>query len=340
MKKIIAFLLYYSGLELVLRKAAPRREVAIFMFHSVQPISEMSAMAGYSIDVARFERDLKFIRKYNVISMSELIKSYATNNIPTDAVVITFDDGYKDNYQYAYPMLKKYKLPATIYLTSTYIGSKLWLPLNRFYHAVLYSKKTKLNLSALAEYGINVREVTLTDYSSRMQLVKTLRPQLKNIEIEKLEIVVSKIEELLGITELYSHALDMLSWAEVGAMQDTVEFGSHTCGHAILSKLSDKKQEDEIAISRQIIEQNIKSEVKHFAYPNGHKNDYTKESIGYLKKHGYESAVTTEHGLVSSGDNKLELKRISTDLPRYLIAMELLGLYQVIKKKRLKSPHQ
>jgi peptidoglycan/xylan/chitin deacetylase (PgdA/CDA1 family) len=335
-KLLLAALIYYTGTEVLLRKLWPRKGVAIFMFHSVQPSSTISRLAEFCIDPLTFEKRIRFLSRYKCVPMSS-IAAAATGGaeLPSDAVAITFDDGYADNYYSAYPVLKKHSMPATIYLTTKYVGTDQLLPLNRLYDAVVRTRMSEITLSS--EFGLLDRVpvvLSVETEEEKKKAVTYLRLQLKKLRPDELEKTVDLLcAQLLGKTERKSgEKLKMLSWEEVRAMRGLIEFGSHTMSHCIVSKTSDERLERELEISKLEIEKHTDSSVVHFAFPNGRREDYDERAIKYLENMGYQTAVTTLHGVNTSISKRFELKRLSVVEPHCVIALELLGLVAVVRQ--------
>jgi len=115
----VLFVVAFSSAAYLRTKYIP----AILMYHSVCPNPAPKNLLAVS--VSSFERQMRFLkeRRYNVItieSLADLIRQ--KKKIPPKSIAITFDDGYKDNYTYAFPILKKYKLPATIFIITNEVG--------------------------------------------------------------------------------------------------------------------------------------------------------------------------------------------------------------------------
>jgi hypothetical protein len=132
LKTLLAGFLFYSGLlhlYLFLRdNLFGSEKVRILLYHRVldlQREKNLYSLPGIIVSVKMFDEHVKYLFKnYNVISLENLVDSLKNNlPFPKKGVVITFDDGWRDNYSFAFPILKKYNLPATIFLTSGYIGT-------------------------------------------------------------------------------------------------------------------------------------------------------------------------------------------------------------------------
>jgi peptidoglycan/xylan/chitin deacetylase (PgdA/CDA1 family) len=133
LKTLFAELLYYSGLlrfYLCLRNNFFGSEkVKILLYHRVLDLQKERAfcsLPGIIVSVKMFDEQMKYLSEnYNVISLENLVDTLKHNlPFPKKGVVITFDDGWKDNFSFAFPILKKYDLPATIFLTSGYVGTE------------------------------------------------------------------------------------------------------------------------------------------------------------------------------------------------------------------------
>lgn len=335
LKLVVAAIIYYTGAEILLRKLWPRKGVAIFMFHSVQPPSSISSLANFCIDPLTFEKRIRFLSRYNCVPMRSVAAATRSAELPPDAIAITFDDGYADNYYLAYPVLKKYSMPGTIYLTTNYIGTDQLLPLNRLYDAVERTEDIEVVLPP--ELGPpDGSPVTLgvRTEDEKKKTVAYLRSRLKKLKPDDLERTVDLMctQLLRGHGRARGKELKMLSWQEVGAMQDLLEFGSHTMNHCIVSKVSEDRLKRELQISKSEIERHTSEHVIHFAFPNGGREDYDERAIMFLKVLGYQTAVTTLHGVNTSVSSPFELRRLSVTEPHCVIAMELLGFVAAVRR--------
>jgi len=102
------------------------KNIRILAYHKVND----SGTGALDVPVKNFEQQMEYLKihRYNVISLDELVEKLRNKKMVKEkSVVLTFDDGHRDNYTFAYPVLKKYNFPATIFLTTSYIGSKDFL---------------------------------------------------------------------------------------------------------------------------------------------------------------------------------------------------------------------
>jgi hypothetical protein len=238
--------------------------------------------------------------------------------------VITFDDGYKDNYIYAYPILKKYDVPATIFLATGYIDNK-----KVFWTTKLKYALGKTNLEEIEVEGIG--RYPLRSIEDRGNSLYLIIKKLKTLPEEEKCRIVDKLLTLLNV-ELPHHLFvdRMLSWQEIREMsEDGIDFGAHTVNHPILTNISLSEAEREIVQSKKEIEEKISKEVRHFAYPNGEFND---DIINLVKKSGFLSAVTTIHRLLPPLPYPYKLERIGPFGSLRKVKFHLSGLYQDLRR--------
>jgi peptidoglycan/xylan/chitin deacetylase (PgdA/CDA1 family) len=335
-KLVIAGSLYYSGLERLLRKLVPRKGAAIFMYHSVQPVNALTQVADFCAEPAEFEEQIRFLKRYPCVRMSDVSDAIAGRSfLPDDAIAITFDDGYADNFTYVYRTLRQLRVPATIYLASDYVGTARWLPLNRLYDAIMRTGERALSIPVILQGEFTGQtEVRLETESDRRAAISRFRAQIKRLSPDRVEKVVNEICDSLQRSKekFRGHEFDMLSWPQVTSMLDLVEFGSHTSSHCILSRAEDSQVDAEISDSRRVIEERTGRRVIHFAYPNGRMDDYDARAIAALGRYGFQTAVTTVNGINQALASPFELRRVTFAGPKCMVAFELLGLTTSVKE--------
>ncbi|HEY1082866.1 MAG TPA: polysaccharide deacetylase family protein, partial [Prosthecobacter sp.] len=199
-----------------------------------------------------------------------------TQNIPLppNAMVLTFDDGFRSNYTLAYPLLKKWQIPATIYLATEYVDERKPIWVDRVDHA-------------LGQAGKTVKD-----------LIETKR-HLKKLPQEGIEAAVSELESQMGGQPLDLNKPDVapiytpLLWSEIQEMQNSglISFGAHTHTHKIMGRCQDETVRHEVRKSKAIIEERTGRPCIHFCYPNGGDGDSSPNSENILKEEGYGTTV-------------------------------------------------
>ena len=286
-----------------------RKKVIILWYHGVCD-EGFDLLKGYSerhIPKTTFGKHLDYLRRkgYTFINMSELIDALKNKKKIDKSVVLTFDDGFRNVVENAYPIMKEYGAKGCFYLVSDLIGKNqlLWTD---FVEMVIRNQKKGNFQFILKGEKINYR---LGDKSSNQYAMVDIK--------EKLRAIPDK-ERLEHLEQFSNFRLDdvpkeffMTSWQQIRELEpDILEIGSHTRRHPNCANLSSNEElEEEILNSKIIIENNTSRKIKHFCYPAG---SYDDRVIAKVTECGYESAVTTIDGFVSENSDLYKLKRIAT----------------------------
>jgi peptidoglycan/xylan/chitin deacetylase (PgdA/CDA1 family) len=270
--------------------------------------------------VADFRKQMELIaEEYHPYSLEDAVESLETGAIPDNAVVVTFDDGYRDNFQNAFPILRQLGIPAIIFLATDVIGSGKCL-----WHDVVFSAFRTTAMSWLKDFPQQGFTYSLKNDSDKLFVQRKVLDFLWSLSEDEREKRIDQLADSLKVQRCDDEAL-MLSWNEIRIMHEHgISFGSHTATHPILSTLPDVRLRSEIIESKRIIEEQLDSKVKAFAYPVGRPQDFDQRAKAVLKEHEYRCAVTTIFGVNNSLDDLFELKRGTPwepDLPSF--AMKL-----------------
>jgi len=312
-RKVIYAILLISPIRILVfwlqDNFSTKSKALILMYHRVNDeVGKFVDLHGLRVKTSNFERQIKYLAaNYRVISLKTLVEELKSGNITKDRqIVITFDDGYQDNYWKAYPVLKKYAVAATIFLTADYIEIEKefwWDEVQRFvwdkrheeiivdFLSLEYRLETDENrLSAYRELYWKLRYMNLVD---RERMLEIFRAQSGECQVNQ------KYKSLF------------LSWIQVLEMaQNDISFGAHTCLHPVLSQLALTEMKTEIVESKRIIESNLGEEIPFFAYPFGKKEDFNEKTKAVLKEAGFHCACSTIYGANKEGTDLFELKRI------------------------------
>ncbi len=314
MKSLIKKILYRGGAFKLCSLIKSSRYVPILMYHGIRRKQDNEIpekIFEKHLDSRIFTDHLRILKKYcTPVSLSEI---FAEKKLPVNPVVITFDDGYKNNYDVAFPLLQEYQVPATIFVTTGFVDKTHFLWTDRLEYIVAHSaSKDTISLQG----GTLI--LKMDNEKEKLKTLTSVKEKLKNYnEEERLEIL-ENIEQKLGSgyewTQIHPELMP-LSWDEIREMKNSglVEIGSHTVSHPILSRCSDEKQLYELATSKYRISEELGDNCILFAYPNGRHIDYTKNTIRILKECGYKIALTTISGCCDTcEDDSFELKRFPT----------------------------
>ena len=271
-----------------------------------------------------FEEQIRFLRNaYRIVTMDELCRELDENRGPTQAVAITFDDGYRDVYTNAFPILRKYGVPATVYLTAAAIetGEVAWY--DRIFALAMQREADTLRLD-----GNPSRNLKLTSVESRLraatEIVRALRGYANQDRIAACAALESQIE--LPKNEMQDR---MLTWRQIREMQEWgVAFGAHTMHHPAVASLAPSERQHELMDSRKLLEARLQKPVVHFAFPFGLPSDIGVDACALMRDYGYQSAVSTVWGVNTPSTNRYLLRRIGGEEPSLpLLALRLRWLF-------------
>lgn len=271
--------------------------VKVFFYHRVKIPTKgelkLNDIIGcpFCISPEVFEGQLIEINnKYKIISLDDFFR----NSIPRNAAMLTFDDGYKDFYTNVFPILQKYKIPATIFLIADFVGSEKVFWRHELLNAIFNTRTDSFDGFRLVN---DKDKIAFFDYALS---------ELNKVSQNEKEHYIENIKKCLGYKKIASNNL---SWSEVNEMKENgVSVGSHTMTHPILTKIPLNRIKEEILNSKIKIEEKIKKSVKAFAYPYG---IYDDEIENIVKSAGYSCAFTTNDKTNSLNDDLFALGRSS-----------------------------
>ena len=227
---------------------------------------------------------------YSVLSLEQILSRIKDDTgLPKNCLAVTFDDGFADNYTFAYPILKKYNLLATIFLTVDCIETQTSLWFDQILSAFKATGKKRL-VCPITETVFDVDSMEKKLHAAHIML-----EQLKKQEnAQRKKSIHAVLKELcISSTETQS-ASNLLTWPRIEEMsRHNVTFGSHTMTHPILANLPVSELDWELATSQQVVEHKIGKAVRFFAYPNGKAQGFYETIAQAVKQAGYKAPVTT-----------------------------------------------
>lgn len=276
-------------------RATPDR-LRILNYHAVceDRFAQQGWVPPYFVTRSAFESQLAYLQRHTcVLPLDEAVARLRDKNLPKRCVAITFDDGYANNLHVALPLLQKYKLPATIFLTTGYIESGTLFHYDRI-QLIRFLQGRTLN---------DDKEDFWFGYGTQ-----PLDAVLEHVQVEW-----SKVESRLSPEQ--RDTLRPLSLDELLAFDPKlVDFGSHTDRHPILSAESSAVREWEISTSIQKLKQWTGRSVRLFSYPNGDPGDFGELDKQVLRARGVEAAFSTIAGTNQPGGDLYELRRYGVGL--------------------------
>lgn len=265
----------------------------------------------FGIETEIFEEQVRYLRnEYRIISLSEYAAMIEHGKWPKNSLLITFDDGYRDNYIFAYTILGKYSVPAAIFLATDFIDNRIWLWQDIFRYILETTPERTVSLTICGSpYSFNLDDDRQL-YTARRGLYDELRILRYDERICRLKRLATSLQ--VDLPDLPTDRYAPLSWGEIREMsENNIEFGAHTCKHEILSGIDKNSVYTELSKSKKRIEEELRSKVIAFAYPNGQEADFSPDTPMLIEQCGYKLAFTTIHGMNRRSTDRYLHRRLS-----------------------------
>ncbi len=290
--------------------------LTILLYHGVTDV-ESKGIENFSakhIQAKDFDEQMKFIKqKYNVLSMDEVVEIHKNKDAyPPNSVAVTFDDGFRNNYSVAAPILEKYRVPATFYITSGIINTDIMFWVDELEDCINLTKESSINVSL----GNNAKSYDLSTEKSKISSLVDIKSFCKKSSSPVKNNIIRQVIEQTGVQPSVTHAknYEKMNWQELREMHQSDLFiiGGHSLYHDILSEIpSSKKLEMDISTSIALLKYNLNTDsVPHYSYPEGQEHHYNKEVIQYLKQYGVSCSPSAIHGINDRSVDLFNLKRI------------------------------
>lgn len=299
-KELLADILFNSKLVNLFKRLPMRNKLVILNYHRIRSSGSQFRTAFddgvYSVDEDEFARQIKWL-KHNtlILSENELISHHGNSGFlppmtSTPCVVITFDDGYRDNYTVALPILKFFEVPAILFVATQMINTRQlsWWDIIAF--LVKHSRKPFI--------AVNSQKFFLPD--QQQDAILFFQQRMKQEQYEKTKYLLSELSEACDVALPDSAMQDpeILTWEEIREMAGhQIAIGSHTHTHRVLSTISLSSQKEEMILSKLVIEENIGSPVLTISYPVGELRFITAETAAIAADSGYLLGFTTNTGV-------------------------------------------
>jgi peptidoglycan/xylan/chitin deacetylase (PgdA/CDA1 family) len=339
MKNSIKKIVHYCGLFKI-SSWINRKILKILFYHGISRPKDSIGITNFDekhLNIDSFEEHLKLITKYcRPISLEQAISNIS---LPLNPIVVTFDDGYKNNYTYAFPLLKKYKIPATFFVTTGFIDQSHYMWTDRLEFMI---NNTKIEYMDLL-WENDILKLELDTVTKRMDTIRFAKSFAKKLSEPKKNSFLDKLQEVLKVEYEWDKIPPIylpLSWDDMREMNndDLISFGSHTVTHPILSKCNKEQQRKELIFSQQRIREELGIDCNLFAYPNGEINDFNQWTVELLKELGYVCAVTTQTGYIADlYRNKYTLNRFGRSANIEDLGMTVTGLSRILGTQRKRA---
>jgi peptidoglycan/xylan/chitin deacetylase (PgdA/CDA1 family) len=311
--------LYFSGAHKFLRPFVGGVG-AILMLHHVRPRRSDAFQPNRQLEVTPdyLERVIARLRRLDVdiISLDEVHRRMVERDFRRRFACFTFDDGYRDNKEWAYPILKAAQVPFALYIATSFperLGKLWWLVLE-----AVIARNTRITLVMDGEE----RQIACGDLGTKREVFERLYWWLRAMRSE--DALLAVVRDLAARYQVDTTALcgDLcMNWSEIGeiARDPLCTIGAHTVNHMMLAKTSDPMVRAELIKSRAVLEAAVGVAPAHLAYPFGDRTTAGPREFAIAAELGFKTAVTTRPGVLFA-----EHAEHLTALPR----ISLNGTYQ------------
>ena len=252
-----------------------------------------------------FAEQMKHIRRnYRIISLRQMLNELRRPSEHKQSLVVTFDDGYLGTYSQAFPVLQKYAIPATVYLTTGLIDSGETPWYDRIF---LQFQQMTNDFTVKLDTTLNFR---VGDFQSRIEAATVAVMYLRGLPDDDRRKWCESLNKAISVPRK-GLPCTMMSWKQIREMsQAGISFGCHTMTHPVLSRVSPEGVAREVSDSKSLIEARLQCEVRDFAFPFGKSKDCGSIGRNILSRLGLESAITTIVGVNQPGIDCFRLRRM------------------------------
>lgn len=338
--------LSWSGVKRAAERMRPGA-LAILSYHRVLPLADIAGLPFPEMAIARdlFEAQIAHLaRHYRLLDLAAATRLLRDGELPKRAIAVTFDDGYRDGYDYAFPILKKYGVPATFFVvTGTLDGQvKLWWEVVAEQVRLVSRRRETLHELSRMPAPLGVHFTDLADTVAPARLARRIVDELNGLPRQARYQALQDLATVAGDTATTPADL-LLGWHEVRELHASgMRIGTHTASHAFLDEISDDEAEQEVGGSVARLREELGAAVCLLAYPRGR----TRRGLEpLLRRAGIEAAVTTVLGLNGPGSDPFALRRLDSGYLRLdagfdpiLFELELQGLLARLAQRRRPGP--
>jgi peptidoglycan/xylan/chitin deacetylase (PgdA/CDA1 family) len=289
-------------------RASPRR-VLVLRYHALGRPEEVAAYAspGISVTPERFEEQVSFLTsRYDVIDLDAALARVRGEAAPGSrpGVVITFDDGYRDNHEHGLPILRRYGATGTFYVVagSVWPAPPVWTVRLR----TLLDRPARPRGAGPAPFALD-----LSDAEAAQRSVRALTRWLRGMPADDREQRLGELALWLARDQAPGERV-MMDTAELESMAEAgLTIGAHTLTHPLLPEVPEAEVRRELVEGRAALEAIVGRRVLHLSYPNpgsGAQHDGAVRAIA--REAGYTTATTSTGGLMSSGSDPFALPRV------------------------------
>ena len=313
-KELLAQFASYAGVTRVLESLPGRASLLILNYHRIGDPSLTPYDSGtFSCTADELDWQIRWLKqRFPILNLHQAVDIVHGRTKPMQtSILITFDDGYLDNYLEAFPVFRRHNVSATFFLPTLFVGTHTLPWWDEIAYLVKHSKVPRIAIA----YP-DTAEIDLTQLDRLEAVTATLRV-LKRVPAANIERFVRELEAATGVERPGEHTERcFLNWDEAREMQAAgMCFGSHTHSHEILGGLPYERQVEELRISRQILEKELGVPIETLAYPRGKAGSFSQQTFDALRANNYTTAFSFYSGVNKPGAiNPLDVLREAVEV--------------------------
>lgn len=258
------------------------------------------------VSVDDFDAQMRLLSESGLVSsLTDLLEDSRQGRPVGGRVAVTFDDGFENNYSVAFPILKRHGVPATVFLTTGFIGSSRVFWVDKLEYLLNEARVQEIVLSMVGG------RFSLASIELRTAALRDIKQALKR-NPAWVDDTIAELEAVSGVAAKYDYPdYRMMTWAQVREMQRSglCEFGGHTVDHTILSRLSRTDKEFQVQQSKMTMEKELGRPAALFAYPEGQQDHFDDEVVDVVRQAGFVAAASAIFGQNTAATSIYHLHR-------------------------------
>lgn len=284
--------------------AGERAALSILIYHRV--LAKPDPLFPETVDIETFSQQMQLLsQNCHVLPLLEAVDRLQRGCLPAAAACVTFDDGYADNLLNAQPVLKRYGIPATVFVATGFLDGGI------MFNDVVIEAIRRCGHSAVDLSAFGLGQYDLSDDVLKRDAIMALLTQLKYLPFHERMASAKKLAQYLAV-DLPTDLMLTTDQLKMLATCPNIEIGAHTDGHPILATLDDAAVAAEIAQGKRHLEDILQRPILSFAYPNGRPGkDYLANHPEIVANMGFKLAVTTSPGVAKKSSDLFQLPRFT-----------------------------
>jgi peptidoglycan/xylan/chitin deacetylase (PgdA/CDA1 family) len=317
-REIVCHIIFYSGFGWLISKIK-KKGGTILVYHS---IGGKNIFPASVTPTKKFKKQLSYLnKKYIIVKLEVIVKRIERGQkIPSNWVVITFDDGYKDIVFTAAQLLKNINAPFSVFITKNLVDNRQSLFVDELYNALM---KTKENIIEINDHDKKM-SYDISSIQKRKEICLRIAIQIRQWPRHKIQDFTNRIKKACKIN--FNKSANHLSLEQIRELAAFSEIGSHAQSHINLMILSDSDQDKEIINSKNYLTEITNKNVTAFAYPFGKNWAFNQKLKQKLRKNGYKCGLTTLPGKVDENSDIFQLPRFGAGNSLVRLKLNLMGI--------------